>query len=1499
MGLAITAIVVSVVSFVYSTYQSFKAVQAQNKARREAKERAEAAKGFQFVEEGEARSVFLPFGRNKIGGTRVWFNVKTFYAYASPPVQAATNTLIPLVSKVSAGGRVNITTVGGTSYTIEKTSSNNSWDSVVVSETSFNEKLILIFKPGYSNVSNKQYDIGFSTDNSLSGPVDYGFRFDNTGVRPFWYNGTTTEYGTVISTFSTTDEFKIEYAIGTQSYGGTVQFVGNIKWYKNSTQVSTFGTSTTNAAQLQQMQQNYWSSMTGGALGLNGGNAGWTDYALKANFSAFVKMKFYSAGSKITNLTFTTQKSPCTVFFASNTPKDGPGIGWHLVNSDPTWVSGSWSLVNQPYNAATMGPEPLYVNRKETDRWMEFPKTISGNTTTYTSPKEDHIYITRRVTGYDGATPLYAETLKGNGPGAAQTFSTYGVDFPARERGGYNNLGMNDGLPTDEVSNAHEFFFLQQEIGYAGLNRIIYPFIDERPIDAPDFTFGLMLYYYPDGNIVCPLANASFTDQPIGYEGKKVSTKNGNRSTAKFSKNAYFTGVFKLNRSSPQFNGTPNVQTLVEGLKVRDVAKLSYSGTEYFGEVQEKSYSNNPARILLEYLRNEDYGMGLTEDQIDYESFYYAEKICSRVVVSNYAKSSNFWSMIAEPRHIRLFECNLTLDTANSFRDNIEKILDTMYLADLIWSGGKYKLQLTYPRIWSSSDTYETDEIVQVTDTSGLTPKLRLFRSLKNPNLNKTPLNSSNVGLDYENPTATEYWIEDVVVAEITDDDLLAGNEVQITWPSLDSKLNYASVRFLNEDLEFKEDVVHWPEREPSLYNLVYSSYGVTINTTANSKNISFTANGSPALFILPKYTILYTSTGGVIGQLAQTLAGDGSGILLENATNTTSYTNCKYIQDVVYQTYLNEDNYRKLEADFFENGITDYPHALAVAEQRVRASRATIVYSFKTNIRLFTVEPGDIVGFESTVYEIPHILLKITAVDVEEGGILTISGFEFNANILAWNVSDTSVTYPIQYYEQKSVGQASNLNITQGPTIDGTSYYTLTWTGSGDARSYLIKYTADDIPAITSTTIWQDLGSVRANTLGDYTPLEFRIPPIEGTYTLTVVVVNAKGAISEWLDLDKGTSWPLIRYTFSDRFLYSNVTFIKFFGRTVLNQVPPNEYDIITISAKLYGRDPNDEYVDNLEYRWKDITNPPGFYINVASNNNPALPSSGSGTKKYGLRSAAAVTTDAVPTIAEIGVNLPIGNAFTVDGKAIVLTNAAVKASNVFLVEIKDTITNFIYEATISVSDNDDPYTVEILCNTSNKFSNNEGSPKTFWPNIYYKGQNLSNLKGWQFRFLLNTYSGLPGGFLRKIGQIPTSYNITQNTAYDSITQEFTITLDVNITIDSDDLIKCVNTIHNKFMFFRVKTSIVNGSTVTLKHVTGIFPADTVLENMFQNGKMFICINTGGNAGELFVDGMLDNTKIDPEDFSISVHPDEIDYQSQIRVLAYKPTKHDLEVLG
>jgi hypothetical protein len=194
-----------------------------------------------------------------------------------------------------------------------------------------------------------------------------------------------------------------------------------------------------------------------------------------------------------------------------------------------------------------------------------------------------------------------------------------------------------------------------------------------------------------------------------------VTENDSRRGTALFTGCSYATGVYYLNRDDPQFGGgtTPDTQFYVEGLLSYSVVKT----IDVYSLSASKDYSNNPARCLLDYLTNTEYGRGLSLSQIDLKSFYVAQEICNQIVVTNVPSEGAFWqgkSLVLGTHDVRLYECNITLDSAAPIRDNITAILATMNDAKLVWSDGKYKLTLAYPAIlptldgseWSGSGTW-------------------------------------------------------------------------------------------------------------------------------------------------------------------------------------------------------------------------------------------------------------------------------------------------------------------------------------------------------------------------------------------------------------------------------------------------------------------------------------------------------------------------------------------------------------------------------------------------------------------------------------------------------------------------------------------------------------------------------------------------------------------------------------------------------------------------
>jgi hypothetical protein len=293
-----------------------------------------------------------------------------------------------------------------------------------------------------------------------------------------------------------------------------------------------------------------------------------------------------------------------------------------------------------------------------------------------------------------------------------------------------------------------------------------------------------------------------------GGTADAISTANGIPSTNKFTDTAFAAATFRLDRDDYNYNGMPSMGFLVKGRKVRWISKSGSNYTLNGNYV----YSNNPALCLLDYLTNDKFGRGLPTTGIDLESFYNAAKICDTIVATtrtvsgqvNGQKSVNtvadlgsrptnleehtyenqlwyttasaqywYWdktewvlTTLNSTRPIPLYECNITLDTSDTIRDNIERIMNTMGLAELTWSSeGKYKLLLEYPETLSE------------------------LEALVDPD------------------------------HDFTENDIIRDSG-DISWPSATDRLNQVTVSFLNEHEDFKEDTVTWPPAFSSVHNI-------------------------------------------------------------------------------------------------------------------------------------------------------------------------------------------------------------------------------------------------------------------------------------------------------------------------------------------------------------------------------------------------------------------------------------------------------------------------------------------------------------------------------------------------------------------------------------------------------------------------------------------------------------------------------------------------------
>ena len=389
---------------------------------------------------------------------------------------------------------------------------------------------------------------------------------------------------------------------------------------------------------------------------------------------------------------------------------------------------------------------------------------------------------------------LYGRNLVGGTRVYHNTFHNYTATAALDS---FKRFKASTKLDANLKGNRHEFLITQQVIGFGGIENCYVVDVDDRRIDGENINEYNEVVYDGSGTRVSPyehgaMVSVSFNGSrpdPICYENDST------RMTAYFTNLAYATGVFRLNRDDPQFGGVPVVQMYVEGLKVKTIQ--GSEGARFLSA--STVYSNNPALVLLDYLTNNVYGRGLSVSQIDLDTFYKAYLICEKVVMPSVPLEGKLWRAKGGTRAIKRFECNIGLDTSATIRDNIGAILDTMEDAKLIWSGGKYKLVIDYPLLYDTSTTYFPGEVVQYTN-DGLV------------GLYECVMSNSNVA-----PTTTGVW-KDYIKAYITDDDIIRDGESTVSWPNSQTRLNFCTVRYINESKDFKEDTVSWPKKTDPVY---------------------------------------------------------------------------------------------------------------------------------------------------------------------------------------------------------------------------------------------------------------------------------------------------------------------------------------------------------------------------------------------------------------------------------------------------------------------------------------------------------------------------------------------------------------------------------------------------------------------------------------------------------------------------------------------------------
>ncbi len=192
--------------------------------------------------------------------------------------------------------------------------------------------------------------------------------------------------------------------------------------------------------------------------------------------------------------------------------------------------------------------------------------------------------------------------------------------------------------------------------------------------------------FYKDG------ASYITIEPHFGSDGQSasslLSTLSSWTSNHKLSGIAYLALKFKWNQDI--FGSIPKVQAKIQGKKI---VTLNSSLAE-----SSATYSTNPAFCILDYLRNERYGKGISTADIDLQSFYDASQVCV-TQVTPFSGGSD----------INLFDTNAVLDTSKKVISNLRELI-TGCRGFLPYAGGKYKLVIE--TTGSASITLTEDDII-------------------------------------------------------------------------------------------------------------------------------------------------------------------------------------------------------------------------------------------------------------------------------------------------------------------------------------------------------------------------------------------------------------------------------------------------------------------------------------------------------------------------------------------------------------------------------------------------------------------------------------------------------------------------------------------------------------------------------------------------------------------------------------------------------------------
>ena len=234
-----------------------------------------------------------------------------------------------------------------------------------------------------------------------------------------------------------------------------------------------------------------------------------------------------------------------------------------------------------------------------------------------------------------------------------------------------------------------------------------------------------------------------------------LSTLSTWTSSHKLSGLAYLAIRFEWNRD--KFGSIPQVQALVKGRKIYDPRLDSTvtggSGSHRADTSSTWAFSDNPVLQMLDYLRNDRFGMGITNSYFDtnFSDWQTASNVCdtqiqplggSNIILYSFGFDYTADSERTITNTIDLMNSNIVIDTAKNAIDNVKEFVrgSRSYLN---FSGGKYNILVETSG--SASITLTEDNILG---------GINVISKNKNSRYNRVIVNFINPDKNYQSDTA-------------------------------------------------------------------------------------------------------------------------------------------------------------------------------------------------------------------------------------------------------------------------------------------------------------------------------------------------------------------------------------------------------------------------------------------------------------------------------------------------------------------------------------------------------------------------------------------------------------------------------------------------------------------------------------------------------------------------------------------------------------------------